>query len=74
MWNKKPACLTTDRLEPFKQNLVMIFSAGIPTTFRCGMKAHIFLNLFAKLKKKLYICKHKTFAYDFIQIQTLSYR
>lgn len=52
----------------------MIFSAGIPTTFRCGMKAHIFLNLFAKLKKKLYICKHKTFAYDFIQIQTLSYR
>lgn len=45
-----------------------IFSAGIPTTFRCGMKVHIFLNLFAKLKKKLYICKHKTFAYDFIQI------
>lgn len=27
-----------------------IFSAGIPTTFRCGMKVHIFLNLFAKLK------------------------
>lgn len=52
-----------------------IFSAGIPTTFRCVMKARIFfLNLFAKLKKKLYICKHKTFAYDFIQIQTLSYR
>lgn len=28
-------------------------SAGMPTIFRCGMKAQIFLNLSAKLKKKV---------------------